>query len=245
MSARPAGQFLRERVREKMIVGLILIVCSLATAVLGFRWWWVSLLGLPLAYVLNREMDNEILDPLKDLRGYAGERRIGEILASLSGSGVLVEHDVVLGPGNIDHVVLAPAGVFTLETKHWEGRFFTKDGHLWHSRNGVERIKDDLLEHADADARRVRGVLRVNGIDRYVTPVIVSTKAKVWRGEFVVGRVRVVHIDGLPYFFEAAHRLGHDELVRAKNAVAFARRKERSWWRRIVTRLWRFARTPL
>ncbi len=49
--------------------------------------------------------------------GYFGERLVAEILEPLKSKGCWVFHDVP-GPGfNIDHVVIAPTGVFAIETK--------------------------------------------------------------------------------------------------------------------------------
>ena len=48
-----------------------------------------------------------------------GERAVGEFLERLRGDGYQVFHDV-LGEGfNLDHVLIGPAGVFTIETKTW------------------------------------------------------------------------------------------------------------------------------
>lgn len=48
-----------------------------------------------------------------------GERVVGEFLERLRESGFKVFHDI-LGPRfNIDHVVIGPKGVFTIETKTW------------------------------------------------------------------------------------------------------------------------------
>jgi len=55
-------------------------------------------------------------------QGAEGEEVVGEILESLTGDGWQVIHDVSFGKGNIDHIVVGPGGLFTVETKSRRGR---------------------------------------------------------------------------------------------------------------------------
>src|SRR6202043_2142454 len=54
-------------------------------------------------------------------RGAAGEEHVGSLLEELSDGGWQVIHDVSLGRGNVDHILIGPAGVFTVETKSHPG----------------------------------------------------------------------------------------------------------------------------
>ena len=57
---------------------------------------------------------------LKALRqGIDGERAVGQFLERLRSGGYEVFHDLVGQTFNVDHVVIGPAGVFTVETKTW------------------------------------------------------------------------------------------------------------------------------
>lgn len=57
---------------------------------------------------------------LRNLRqALAGERVVGQFLERLREMGFHVYHDVVGSGFNIDHVLVGPAGVFTIETKTW------------------------------------------------------------------------------------------------------------------------------
>jgi len=47
---------------------------------------------------------------------------VGEILEGLVADGWQVIHDVSFGRGNIDHIVVGPGGLFTVETKSRRGR---------------------------------------------------------------------------------------------------------------------------
>lgn len=50
-------------------------------------------------------------------QGAEGEEVVGEILEGLVADGWQVLHDVSFGRGNIDHIVVGPGGLFTVETK--------------------------------------------------------------------------------------------------------------------------------
>lgn len=66
--------------------------------------------------------------------GAEGERIVGSELAKLEGRGWQVLHDVPVGErgANIDHVLVGPGGVWTVNTKyHWGGR-------VWASGNTVK-----------------------------------------------------------------------------------------------------------
>lgn len=52
-------------------------------------------------------------------QGEEGERAVGQYLERLRESGYQVFHDVLTFNANIDHVLIGPAGVFTVETKTW------------------------------------------------------------------------------------------------------------------------------
>ncbi len=48
-----------------------------------------------------------------------GERVVGEYLERLRAKGYVVFHDIVGDGFNVDHVLLAPTGIYTIETKTW------------------------------------------------------------------------------------------------------------------------------
>ena len=84
---------------------------------------------------------------LKALRqGAEGERAVGQFLERLREDGYQVFHDVV-GPGfNVDHVLIGPAGVYSVETKTWSkparGRATIEfDGERLHAVGGEARTE--------------------------------------------------------------------------------------------------------
>jgi hypothetical protein len=73
-------------------------------------------------------------------RGAAGERKVGATLEGL-GPDWHVLHDIYLGRGNIDHIVVGPGGVYTVETKSHRGRI------------SVEHIDEKMLRQAYAEKK--------------------------------------------------------------------------------------------
>jgi Nuclease-related domain len=76
-------------------------------------------------------------------RGLDGERRTGEVLASLETVGWVLLHDLHW-PGrpfaNIDHIAVGPAGVFVIDSKNWTGSVLVRDGVL--RQNGSRRTDE-------------------------------------------------------------------------------------------------------
>ena len=52
-------------------------------------------------------------------QGIEGEKAVGQFLERLRESGYHVFHDLIGSGFNVDHVLIGPAGVFTIETKTW------------------------------------------------------------------------------------------------------------------------------
>lgn len=108
--------------------------------------------------------------------GALGELEIGRRLAWL-GAGWYVLHSVPVGTGSsdVDHVVIGPAGVFTINTKHHRGQ------HVW---VGAKRIlvngqSTDHLRNAKYEATRTSKLLSVAArmlVD--VTPIVAIVGAK-------------------------------------------------------------------
>jgi len=57
-------------------------------------------------------------------RGAEGEEVVGAILEGMTEQGWRVIHDVAFGRGNIDHVLVGPGGIITVETKSHPGKIF-------------------------------------------------------------------------------------------------------------------------
>jgi hypothetical protein len=122
ISRRVPGQYTRESLlRLRMRCLLVLGAFAVVTDVLGraldfqgieFELSELGLLGVCLAILRFAIPVVERLD-----QGATGEELVGGLLDELSHSGWHVMHDAVLGSGNVDHIAVGPAGVFTFETK--------------------------------------------------------------------------------------------------------------------------------
>jgi hypothetical protein len=91
-------------------------------------------------------------------RGLDGERRTGEVLASLQTHGWAILHDLHW-PGrpyaNIDHIAIGPTGIFVIDSKNWSGDVIVRQGVL--RQNGSRR--SDACEGAAAATGAVAAFL--------------------------------------------------------------------------------------
>jgi hypothetical protein len=168
---RNPGQYARSRglelaFRPVLIGGAGLLVMAASWAVLGLR-------GLPLALVelvaLGVMLAGDRLYSAQAdrwLRGAEGERAVGAILAQLEDEGWRALHDISLGRGNVDHVLVGPGGIFTIETKSHPGPI------------ALDRIEPKMLKQAYAEKKLLK---RITGLE--VQPLLVFSRA------YIVGNV--------------------------------------------------------
>lgn len=132
-------------------------------------------------------------------KGASGERRVGRALDALTKRGVYVLHDRGM-PGsraNIDHVAVAPSGVFVVDAKRYRGKLQirSRGAQLWI--NG--RNRSQLLEQARNQAKAVERVLAQAGLSGTgVTPVLcfVETELPLFPPPYV-NSVIVCHLRSL------------------------------------------------
>lgn len=97
-------------------------------------------------------------------KGAEGERRTAHTLHRL-GSRYRVVHDLPMPRGgNIDHVVVGPTGVFTIETKHYSADVVI-------SRHGVRAGRASMHRVVDQAQRQARAMSAWLGTD--ATPIVV------------------------------------------------------------------------
>jgi hypothetical protein len=98
---------------------------AVATALLGraFGLHSVLFLGSEVALLVSMFLIARYVLPLVERhdRGASGEEHVGSLLDALTDHGWRVIHDVSLGHGNVDHILVGPPGVFTIETKSHPG----------------------------------------------------------------------------------------------------------------------------
>jgi hypothetical protein len=109
-------------------------------------------------------------------RGAVAEEAVGNLLGELP-AGYFVVHDFVSRRGNIDHIVISPKGILTVETKsHWG--IVTCEGEML-KRNG-KPFEKDLIKQAWAQAYFIRILLTRHGISALkIQPVILFANADV------------------------------------------------------------------
>lgn len=127
---RYAGQSLDEEIQRVLEddVLVYLMAASFAIVLALHEWWrWYSntppqpvvftIFGMGvLAYTARKVVLGR--RKLKTLRmARDGERSVGQFLEGLRGNGYRVLHDIVGDNFNIDHLLIGPKGVFTVETK--------------------------------------------------------------------------------------------------------------------------------
>jgi hypothetical protein len=164
-TARAAGQHERTTVRRLRMRTLVALgVLAVATAFLGraFGLRDVRFLGSEIALLLGIFVILRFVLPLVERhdRGATGEEQVGGLLDELAGEDWQVIHDASLGRGNVDHILIGPAGVFTVETKSHPGPI------------KVGRVHGATLSQAQAQRKAIE---RVVGVP--VEPLIVFSRA--------------------------------------------------------------------
>lgn len=152
--------------------------------------WWVWLGGI---LIVPQLMDSVMRvgerRTTQALRGAEGEESVAAELDKLDDRFHVI-HDVIVGPGNIDHVVIGPAGIFTLETKSHRGQVTFQDEQLM---LGGRPFEKNMLAQSYAEAMALKEHLKkATGKDFFVTPVLVFTSA------FVKVRGKAKGVEVLP-----------------------------------------------
>ena len=124
--------------------------------------------------------------------GAVGERDVGRVLSHLP-SGFHVFNSIRFPSGDVDHVVVGPTGVFSIETKNYSGTIAVREGHL--IRNG-ELLARDPIRQSRLEARYVSSLTGLPQGRLHVVPVVVFARAKV-RVHEAVGGVVVVSVETL------------------------------------------------
>jgi hypothetical protein len=137
---------------------------AVATALLGrgFGLHDPRFLGSEVALLVSMFVISRYVLPLVERRdrGAQGEEHVGGVLNDLVSGNWHVLHDATLGHGNVDHIVLGPGGIFTIETKSHPGPI------------RVGRIHGATLQQAAAHAA---ALAQTTGL--HAEPMIVYSRA--------------------------------------------------------------------
>ena len=150
----------------------------------GF-YYWVKAMGDKADAYADRALDAR--------RGAVAEEDVGNLLSELP-AGYFVLNDFVSKRGNIDHIVISPKGILTIETKSHrgvvscEGEMLKRDG---------QPFEKDFIKQAWAEAYSIRDLLTSHGISApKPQPVLLFANADVQ----VRQQVRGVEIISRRYF---------------------------------------------
>lgn len=210
-TGRTAGQYARATVRRlRMRTLATLGVLAVASALLGRTLGLhnTAFLASEVALLASMFVISRYVLPLVERRdrGATGEEQVGGLLDPMSDGGWRVIHDASLGRGNVDHILIGPSGIFTIETKSHPGPV------------RVARVHGGTLSQAQAQRRAIE---RVTGVE--VEPLIVFSRAWVDRPmsrrkgvRVLPARMLVRYLDNLPA------RLSSEEVERAHELVAQA-----------------------
>ncbi|MGZ8600347.1 MAG: nuclease-related domain-containing protein [Actinomycetota bacterium] len=217
MVLRAPAQSLHERLRRMSSAAALLIAEAGLLALVGAWWWPLSVLALLSVVVLGRAtLEGGRLDVVQLRSGIRGEERVAQVLAPLEAEGYRVLHDLDIGRGNADHVVVGPSGVYVIETKDRGGRFHPSRGRLMLN----DARADDVVGQVTAVAIVIRRRLERAGVDVWVQAVIASTRAKVYRSPLRVGHVTAAQAEHLPGLIRGRRQVFDDaEVARATEAV--------------------------
>ncbi|MGP0101696.1 MAG: nuclease-related domain-containing protein [Solirubrobacteraceae bacterium] len=196
----------RLRMRTLVTLGVL----AVATALLGrtFGLHDKAFLASEIALLASMFVISRYVLPLVERRdrGATGEEQVGGLLDEMTGDGWRVIHDASLGRGNVDHILIGPSGIFTIETKSHPGPV------------RVARVHGGTLSQAQAQRRAIE---RVTGVA--VEPLIVFSRAWVDRPMARRKGVRVVPARMLVrYLGRLAPTLSPEEIERARGLVAKA-----------------------
>jgi hypothetical protein len=132
-------------------------------------------------------------------KGARGEKALAEALAGIPNVVVLNDRRVPGTRGNIDHLVIAPAGLFVVDTKRYEGRLQIRDrGGLFRTDERLYVGGRDCSHLANNMARQVKAVERLlEAVDCKVaiTPVLCFLETD-WPLLFPPDSYRGVRLEG-------------------------------------------------
>src|SRR5579875_53545 len=205
----------RLRLRTLLLLGGLAVGTAYLGRTLGLRdpIYLTSEVTLLLAILV---VTNSVLPFLhRQEQGAVGEEQVGALLEGLRGRGYQVFHNLDLGRGNIDHLLIGPGGVFAIETKSHPGPI------------SVRRIHGAVFEQVRNQQKRIERV-----VGEAVQPLLVYSQAWVDRPLARRRGVVVVPARLLDHYIDARKPvLGEAEIARFSTRLqqAATRPRPRRW----------------
>jgi hypothetical protein len=179
-------------------------MCLFVLAVFEWSQWWIAAPPSPfiataltlIAILYAWRKGAPLVAMIKNLRlGRDGERAVGELLEPLRENGYRVFHDIPGPDFNVDHVIVGPAGIFTIETKTktkpmggrptilYDGQAIRlEDGRSFQKPLTQARAQAHWLASVLNDGRRATFTVRPVVVfpEWYVAPIGPRSKNDVW-----------------------------------------------------------------
>lgn len=224
---RTAGQYARatvQRLRLRTLVWLGALAVETAAAGKLFGLHDVRFIVAEIALLVSMFAISHFVLPAVDRRerGASGEEQVGGLLDGFcKRSDWTVMHDVTLGRGNVDHLLIGPGGVFTVETKSTPGPV------------RVARVHGGTLEQARAQRKSMEGLT-----EHKAEPLIVYSRAWVDRPLARRKGVRLMPARMLlRYLHSRPQRLSPEQIEAAQERVVHALGEEQQ---RLTRERWHF-----
>ncbi|MCW3033773.1 MAG: hypothetical protein QOK19_2257 [Solirubrobacteraceae bacterium] len=210
-TGRTPGQYARatwRRLRMRTLVTLGVLATATALLGRGFGLQDWRFLAAEVSLLISMFVISRYVLPVLERRdrGALAEEHVGGVLDSLPRERWRVIHDATLGRGNVDHIVIGPPGVFTIETKSHPGPV------------RVGRLHGATIAQAQAQGKAIAWV---TGSD--VQPLVVFSRAWVDRPGARRKGVRVLPARMLlGYLQKGQMRLSTSDVDAAHRALADA-----------------------
>lgn len=186
---RLAGQSVTDEIFDVSYDGVFapILMVAFALIIAGLEWWrfamnvkpspWVATIAAVCVAVYTVWRVRRTVGRLRALKlGRDGERAVAQYLEWFRTAGFFVFHDIPNDGANIDHVLIGPRGIFTIETKtvskplRGECKVRVSESEI--SANGFVLSRDPLIQ-AKAQARWLSNFLAEAQFKAFVQPVVV------------------------------------------------------------------------
>jgi hypothetical protein len=181
-----SGNYLKNQVRKNLakaaiclLLFLFIFSFSSLQVILTFTFGVFETVGLVFSVVLLAGFYYFLRQYRIYGAGWSGEKEVIKLLESKLSDDYILLNDLYLrgGGGDIDHIVLAPNGVFVLETKNWSGEI-TCNRDEWH-RGGRGDYKGSPSRQVKRNVATIRDIVdsvpALRSIGVWVEGIVVFT----------------------------------------------------------------------
>jgi hypothetical protein len=132
-------------------------------------------------------------------KGIIGELLVGYILEGLPDDFKIIPGIEAAG-GDIDHVLVGPTGIYTIDTKNWRG-VVTDDGKgelLWNGRSTAKREVHNLVRRTMFIKDKIKPLVPASNPFIHAVLVFPTARTEIKKGE--TGKVDCIRADQLPSY---------------------------------------------